>query len=153
MHVDARWSQPRARRQRGVVSDDLPEALSGVAGAHEDPRRTADTLERKGQEALRMRADGVLERAAVDLDGIWDPALEAPCQDRGAHNEVIRERDVGTGFGGHPLHRRDVGLDVVSELAIAELGKGHRLEPLVAIGHVDGEDPADVGNPDVAPFG
>ena len=66
------------------------------------PARRPDALERVGQEALRVRLDGVLERAAVDLHGVGRDVGAG--QDHGAHDQVVRERHVGG--GGAPAPRR-----------------------------------------------
>jgi hypothetical protein len=89
--------------------------------------------------------DRVLERRAVDLDRVGHPgARERAGEDHRAHDEVIGERHVrGSSLGdladgGHV--RGEVGI----ELGGGELGERARLDPLVAVRDVDGEQAADV---------
>ena len=63
----------RARRRRAP-----PTGSRGVARADEHRARARDALAGKAEKALRLGLDGVLERAAVHLDGIRQLARPAP---------------------------------------------------------------------------
>ena len=62
-----------------------------------------------------------------------------------AHHEVVGERDVRRDALGHLAHGGDVGVDVAVELGLGEIGERPRVDALVAIGHVQRQQPADVG--------
>ena len=89
-----------------------PQALGRVAGAHEHGPRRRQALAGEAQEALRFGLDGVLERAAVDLDRVGDLAVQRPGEDHGPHHEVVGERQLGADERGHLGHGGDVRLQV-----------------------------------------
>ena len=95
LDVHARWAKARAPLERWV-SECLPQAGGGVMGADEDRASTGETLAGQVEEALRMRLDRVLERAAVNLDGVWNLVRQRTSEDDGAHHQMIGERDIGT---------------------------------------------------------
>ncbi len=73
--------EPGPVGQRRVV-ERRPQALAGVARAHQHAGSPVEPLARQRQEALRVRLDRVLERAAVDLHRVAGarpaPARRAP---------------------------------------------------------------------------
>src|SRR5215208_795904 len=150
MHVDPRWSEPGAFGQGRLVSQHLPEALAGVARPNQHPGRAPYALERVGQEALPMGAHGVLQGAAVDLDGVGGAPGQPARKDRRPHHEVVGQRHVR---GRGVLHCRYVRVEVMLQLRIAQSRVRLRLETLVGVGDVDGQDPADVGIVDRDPLG
>ena len=127
LDVDAGRAQPGARAQLGVVHR-LPQALGGVARADEHGGRVRDALAGGRQEALGVALDDVLERAAVDLDGVGHAALERAGDDQRAHDEVVRQRRVGRGVRHDVAHRRNVAGDVVLDLLVGALQERARLE-------------------------
>jgi hypothetical protein len=90
-----------------------------------------------------MGLDRVLERAAVDLDRIGH-AVERAREDRRAHDQVVGERDVGTGALGHLAHGGHVGRQVSLDLVVGQVRERARLHALVAVGDVERQEPADV---------
>jgi hypothetical protein len=96
-----------------------------------------------------VRLDGVLERRAVDLRGVGhvEPRQPAGEHDR-AHHEVVGERDVGAGALGDLADRGDVALQVGVELCVGEVGERARLDAVVAVGDVDGQQAAEIGTVD-----
>jgi hypothetical protein len=139
--VHARRAEAGAAREAGVVHLG-PQAFRGVAGADEDPACAGEALGGERAEA-RVGLDDVLQRAAVDLDGVRD-VPEPAGEDRGAHDEVVGERDLGAGAGGGLADGGDVGLDVAVELLVGQVRKGAGVGALVAIGDVERQQPADV---------
>ena len=111
------------------------------------PRAPREPLARVRQEALRVALDGVLQRAAVDLDRVGHvrrPSARARI-DR-AHHEVVGERDVGPRALGDLAHGGDVARrGSASSSASVQLEERPRLEALVAVGDVDRQQAADVG--------
>ena len=105
------------------------------------PRAPREALARVRQEA-RVRLDRVLERAAVDLHRV---RARRPCErareDQRAHHQVVGERDVGPHALGDLAHRGDVALHVALELGVGEVRERARLDPVVAVGDVDGSRP------------
>ena len=81
----------------------------------------------------------------MDLDRVGRLAAERAGEDHRAHDEVVGERDVGPGARGDLADRGDVALEVGRELVLAEVLERARLDALVAVGHVDGQQPAEVG--------
>ena len=140
----------RVRRRQAGVGDRLPQALGRVARTHEHRPGGRQPLARQAEEALRFGLDGVLQRAAVDLHRVGRGRLERAGEDHRPHHEVVGERQLRGRAGGHLGDRLDVGLQVVGELLVAQLGEGASLERLVAVGHVHGQQTADVGPVDGA---
>ena len=102
-------------------------------------RAPRQALARPGQEALGIALDDVLQRAAVDLHRVGHVAAEPAGEDRRAHDEVVGERHVGPRARADVAHRGDVGLHVGLDLGVAALQQRARLEALVAVGDVDGQ--------------
>jgi hypothetical protein len=127
--------------ERRLVGEHLPQALGGVPRADEHAGRPPNALQRIGQEATGVWANRVLERAAMDLHRIGRPPVQAAGQDHGPHHEVVGERHVGRRDVADGRHVR---LEVVVERILAELRVRDGIEALVAVGHVDGQYPADV---------
>ncbi len=113
-------------------------------GADQHTARRREAFPGGREEALRVRLDRVLESAAVDLDGVGHLPTESPGEDQRPHHEVVRERGFGPGERRHLGGRGDVGGDVPRHLLGAALGEGARLKALVAVGHVHGQQAADV---------
>jgi hypothetical protein len=114
------------------------------------PRAAREALAGVGQEPLRVALDDVLERAAVDLHRVRR-VLERAGEDRGPHDEVVGQRDVGLHPGDDLAHRRDVRGDVGLELVVAAVEEGAGLEPLVAVGDVDRQQAPDLRSVDGQP--
>ena len=126
VHVHAGRAQPRAVGQAGLARD-LPQALRGVARAHQHARRPGEALERVGEEALAVGPHGVLERAAVDLHGVRHPPLQARASTAGPITRWLASATSGpTRARDHLAHRRDVGLEVALQLSSSSSGNGHR---------------------------
>ncbi len=81
----------------------------------------------------------------MHLDRVGHAASQRAAQDRRSHNQVVGQRNVGPGAPRHLSHPLGVGSEVQVELAVAQLGEGHGVEAVVLVGHVDRQDPADVG--------
>jgi hypothetical protein len=64
-----------------------------------------------------VRANGVFQRAAVDLDGIGRPPSKTARENRGAHHQMVGERDVWRRDGPD---RGDIGVEVVAELNVID---------------------------------
>ncbi len=148
-NVHARRAEPGALGQVGV-GDRPPQALARVARAHEHGPGGRQPLAREAEEALRFGLDGVLQRAAVDLDRVGRGLPERPGEDHGPHHEVVGQRQLRGHEGGHLGHRFDVRLQVAAEVRVAQLGEGAGLQPLVAVGNVHRQQAADVGPVDRA---
>ena len=143
--LDVHAGRPQLRACLEVrVVHRRPQALGGVAGADEHGLRRRQPLAGVGQEALGVRLDGVLQRRAVDLDRVGH-ALERPREHARAHHQVVGQRHVRPGALGHLAHGGDVALQVAVELRLAQLRERLRLDALVAVGHVDREQAAEVG--------
>ena len=109
------------------------------------PRAPSTPSRAYGQEP-RVRLDRVLQRRAMDLDRVRDPgARQRPREDRRAHDQMVGERHVRARAGGDIRHGGHVVGDVAVELGVAEVLERARLDVLVAVGHVHGQQPADVG--------
>jgi hypothetical protein len=92
-----------------------------------------------------VRLDGVLERRAVDLDGVGNSrARERAREDHRAHDEVVGQCDVRPNALDHVAHRGHVRTEVGVELGLGERLEGTGLDSLVAVGDVDGEQAADL---------
>ena len=92
-----------------------------------------------------MRLDRVLQRAAVDLDRVGHAGgRERPGEDERAHHEVVGERDVRPRPRDDLRDGRDVALHVRGDLRLVEILERTRLDAVVAVGHVDRQQPADV---------
>jgi hypothetical protein len=90
--------------------------------------------------------DGVLERAAVDLDRVRDAGpRERAGEDQRAHHEVVRERHVRASPRHDLRDRGDVALHVVGDLRVAQLRVGARDHAVVAVGDVHRQQPAEIG--------
>ena len=148
-HVHARRAEPRAGEQPRV-GDRLPQALGGVARAHEHGPRRGQALAGEAEEALRLGLDGVLERAAVDLHRIGDGTVQRPREDHGPHHEVVGERQLGARAVGHLGARRRRSPPGSPQLRVAQLREGAGLDALVAVGDVHRQQAADVGPVDRA---
>ena len=144
--VDARRAQARPLRQL-VVAHRGPEALRGVARADEHGARRREPLARVGQEALRVALDDVLERTTVDLHGVGHRIAERPREHDRSHHQVVCQRHVGRLDRANRAHRVDVAGQVRLELGVGDLEVRARLHALVAVGHVDRQQTADVGLP------
>ena len=145
--VDVDAGRPQARPAGQLrVAHRLPQALRRVARADEHPAGAGEALARERHEALRVALDGVLERAAVDLDrvGHAEP-LQRAGEDHRAHHQVVGERDVGPHALGHLAHRGHVALQVAVDLGLVEVLERARLDALVAIGDVERQQARDVG--------
>ena len=99
-------AQPGALGQVGSSDMTSHRLSAGVARAHQHRLRAAQPLQRVGQEALGVGAHRVLERAAVDLDGIGSatgqsraPGSPAPI------TRWLAERHVGSRRGHAPPPR------------------------------------------------
>ena len=57
---------------------------------------------------------------------------------------MVGQRDIGPHALGDLAHRGHVALQVAVDLRVAEIRERPRLDPLVAVGHVDRQQPADV---------
>ncbi len=102
--------------------------------ADEDPGGGLEALAGVAEEALGVPLDGVLQGAPVHLHRVGRPAGgERPGEDRGAHDEVVGERDLRSHAVDELAHRGDVGLQVARDLLFAAPSEGARLDPLVAI--------------------
>jgi hypothetical protein len=90
-----------------------------------------------------VRPNDVLQRAPVDLDGIGCSALQTAREDHGTHHQM-----VGQGYvrGRHGTDGGHVDIEVVAECRLVQLREGQRIEALIAIGHVHGKHPSDVGH-------
>ena len=109
------------------------------------PRAPREALARERQEALGLGLDGVLERAAVDLDRVRAPRRRA----RG-------QGSPGPSRGGWPARRRARRARrprarprrsrrcSASISCVAAVGERARFDALVAVGHVDRQQAADV---------
>jgi hypothetical protein len=83
----------------------------------------------------------------VDLGGVGHVAQRAGEHER-AHDEMVGQRDVRRRARDHVLHRGDVGIDVARDLRVGAVREGACLHALVAVGHVDRQQVADVRPPD-----
>ena len=144
MHVDAGREQPGLFR-KPRQADDLPHALGGVAGADQNPGGRRQAFPGIPDEAPGVRPHRVLERGAVDLDGVRDRAAERPGQDHRAHHHVVGQRDVGADGGHHVADRADVRRDVPFDLGVGQQRVRAGIKSRVVIGHVDRQGAADVG--------
>ena len=112
--VDAGRTETGARGQLGV-GERRPQAVGGVPRADEHRARSREPLAGVAQEALWFGLDGVLERAPVDLHRVGHP-VERAREDRGAHDQVVGERDLGAHARGDLAHGGDVGGEVAIDL-------------------------------------
>jgi hypothetical protein len=115
-----------------------------VAGADEHRAGACEALAGVGEEALGVRLDRVLERRAVDLHGVRHVA-ERPREDRRAHDQVVRQREVGADPLSDLAHGGHVALQVAVELRLREVRERLGLDPVVAVGDVDRQQAAEVG--------
>ena len=143
LDVDPRRPEARALRERWI-SQRPPQAGGRVMRADEHRTSAGDALARRVEKTLGMRLDGVLERAAMHLDGVRNLAAQRPGKNGGAHHQMIGQGDVGARTDDDLAHRGDVRIDVVRDLGIGALGERARLHPLVAIGNVHGQQRPDV---------
>ena len=97
--------------------------------------------------SARVRLDGVLERRAVDLDrvGHVEPRRAPRASTTGPITRWLASATSGRGALGDLAHRGDVALEVGVELGVGELGERARLDAVVAVGDVDGQQAAEVG--------
>ena len=146
LDVDPGRSQAGARRQRRVVHR-RPEALGRVPRPDEHGPGASEPLARGREEALGLGLDRVLERAAVDLDRVGDIGRERPGQDERRHHEVPGERGVGPRPGHDVAHGGDVRVDVGRDLRVGAVGEPPRLDALVAVQDIGGQQPAELGPP------
>src|SRR4029434_1368591 len=102
---------------------------------HNYARCAANPLKRVGQKALAVRANGVLQRAAVDFDGIGRPPFKTAREDHGAHHQMVGERDVWRRDGPD---RGDVRVEVVAELDLSDFWERYRIKALIVISYVNG---------------
>ena len=86
----------------------------------------------------------------MDLHGIGDLAPQRASEDHRSHDQVVGERDLGAYARPQLAHGGHVGGDIGGDLRFAAVGEGARFDPLVAVGHIDGEQAADVGPVDGA---
>ena len=75
----------------------------------------------------------------------YGTSAERPGEDRRAHHEVVGQRDVRPRPRDDLAHGGDVGVQVALDLVVAELVERARLDALVAVGHVERQQAADVG--------
>ncbi len=66
-------------------------------------------------------------------------------EDRGAHHQVVGERDIGLHAPHQLAHGGHVGVDVALDLLFAAAREGARFDPLVRILDVHRQQPADLG--------
>ena len=86
--------------------------------AHQHPAGLRQALAGQRKKALGVRADQVLERAAMDLHRVRHASPEGPGQDHRARHEVVRQRNVGRGAIHHGPDGRHVGVEIVAELVV-----------------------------------
>ena len=148
--VDARPEQPGAG---GKIrhADDLEQALRGMPRPGQHAGRPGQPLAGVRAEPRDVGPDGVLERRAVDLDRVRDPAAQRAGQDHRAHDQVVGQRQVRPDPLRDVRDGRGVGRDVALDLGVGQLGKRPRVEPGVLVGHVERQDAADVGHVGRAP--
>ena len=134
----------RVRASSAGVVHRRPQALGGVARADEDAARPREAL-------ARVRAGSAGSGLTVYSSALpWTfTAYGTPSPARGpgrrAHHEVVGERDVRPHARGDLAHGGDVRVEVGVELLVGELRERLGLDALVAVGHVDRQQAADVG--------
>ena len=150
----ARCRRPAGRASCGASSSGSSIAAHRLSAVWREPTSTAagarEALAGVREEALRVRLDRVLQRRAVDLDGVGHVA-ERPREDGRAHDQVVGERDVGARPLGDLAHGGDVALQVAVELGLRQVGERLGLDPVVAVGDVDRQQAAEVGAVDRRP--
>ena len=148
LHVNARRTEPGASPDRAgpliLLAQSLPQALGGVPGADQHRAGLSEALAGVAEEALRLRLDRVLERAAVDLHGVGNPPPERAGEDRRAHHQMVGQSHVRAHRLDQLAHSLHVCLHVSGDLGIGAVGKRLGFDALVAILHVDGQQTADI---------
>ena len=140
--VHARRAEAGAAGQRRVVHLG-PQALGGVARADEHAARARQALDRERPEA-RVRLDGVLQRAAVDLDRVRDVRRSARARIAGPITRWFASATSGRHARDDLAHGGDVGVQVAVDLGVAELRGTGAPRCRRSVGDVDRQQAADV---------
>ena len=119
MHVDTRGPEAGALGQKRI-GECLPERAGGMPRTDEHRLCPREPLAGEPQEALGVGLDGVLQRAAVDLDRVRHLG-ECPREDRGTHDQVVGERYLRAHPGCDLFYRGHVGDQVAVDLRGAAL--------------------------------
>jgi hypothetical protein len=80
----------------------------------------------------------------VDLHRVGHPPLQAASEDHRAHDQVVGERHLRSHALAQLEHGGHVGCDVVGDLPVIALRERTRLDALVAVRHVHGQQLTDV---------
>ena len=143
MHVDAGRTEPGALRQLRVLERG-PEAMRGVPRADEHRSRTASPSRAKGRKRSGWGLTVYSSALPVNLDGVRHVG-EGAREDRGAHDQMVGEREVRPHTRGHLAHGGDVRVEVAPELRFVALCERAGFDALVDVGHVHGQQATDIG--------
>ena len=145
VHVHSGRTKPCPLGQRRFIGKHLPQAFSRVTRAHQHARRAMNPFQGVRQKSLPVWPHCVLQRAPMHLDGIGCPALQTARENHRTHHQMVGQSQVR---GRHGADRGDIGVEVVVECRLVQLREGQSIETLIAIGHVHGEHPSDIGHMD-----